>query len=114
MDFPLLFAAATEIPALLIFPFGLLLLLIAVMPLAGPRLKHVWEHYYPHISIGLGAFVALYYLMSIPAGTHIVLHTAHEYFSFIVLIGSLFVVAGGIHISVKGEATPVVYSMPSA
>src|SRR5206468_3988727 len=34
-------------------------------------------------------------------------HTAHEYFSFIALIGSLFVVSGGIHISVKGEATPL-------
>jgi Na+/H+ antiporter NhaD/arsenite permease-like protein len=31
----------------------------------------------------------------------------HEYFSFIVLIGSLFVVAGGIHIKVKGETTPM-------
>src|SRR5206468_4551106 len=33
-------------------------------------------------------------------------HTAHEYFSFIALIGSLFVVSGGIHITVKGESTP--------
>ena len=32
--------------------------------------------------------------------------TAHEYVSFIALIGSLFVVSGGIHIRVKGEATP--------
>src|ERR1043166_9267051 len=37
-----------------------------------------------------------------------VLHTASEYVSFIVLIGSLFVVSGGIHINVKGEATPAV------
>src|SRR5205814_1459827 len=29
-----------------------------------------------------------------------------EYFSFIVLIGALFVVAGGIHLKVRGEATP--------
>ena len=34
-------------------------------------------------------------------------HTGVEYFSFIALIGSLFVVSGGIHISVKGEATPL-------
>ena len=32
---------------------------------------------------------------------------AHDYTSFIALIGSLFVVSGGIHISVKGEATPL-------
>jgi Na+/H+ antiporter NhaD/arsenite permease-like protein len=30
----------------------------------------------------------------------------HEYLSFIVLIAALFVVAGGIHITVRGEATP--------
>ena len=35
-----------------------------------------------------------------------VLHVAHEYLSFIALIGSLFIVSGGIHINVKGEATP--------
>jgi Na+/H+ antiporter NhaD/arsenite permease-like protein len=33
-------------------------------------------------------------------------HTAIEYVSFIALIGSLFIVSGGIHINVKGEATP--------
>lgn len=33
-------------------------------------------------------------------------HTGAEYVSFIALIGSLFVVSGGIHINVKGEATP--------
>ena len=35
------------------------------------------------------------------------LDTAHEYISFIALIGSLFVVSGGIHVGVKGEATPL-------
>jgi Na+/H+ antiporter NhaD/arsenite permease-like protein len=38
----------------------------------------------------------------------ILAHTLHEYVSFIILIGSLFVVAGGIHLSVKGESTPLV------
>ncbi|MGH7956077.1 MAG: sodium:proton antiporter, partial [Opitutaceae bacterium] len=70
--------------------------------------KHVWEHYYPHISIALGAAVAVYYVTRIPGGTLVLGHMLHEYFSFIVLIGSLFVVAGGIHIKVKGETTPVV------
>lgn len=34
------------------------------------------------------------------------LHTAFECISFISLIGSLFVVAGGIHLQVKSGATP--------
>src|SRR4051812_48243537 len=98
-------AAATDIPLWLITPFALLLLLIATMPLTPPRVKHWWEHYYPHVAIGLGAAVAIYYLARIPGGTITLAHSLHEYVSFILLIGSLFVVAGGIHIKVKGEAT---------
>ena len=33
-------------------------------------------------------------------------HVAGDYLSFIALVGSLFVVSGGIHITVRGEATP--------
>ncbi len=33
---------------------------------------------------------------------------AHDYVSFMALIGSLFVAAGGIHITVKGESRPIV------
>ncbi len=100
-------SAGVPIPPWLILPFALLLLLIAVMPLAAPRLRHLWEHYYPQVAIGLGLLVAGYYVLRIPAGTTVLLHTAHEYFSFIVLIGSLFVIAGGIHINVRGESTPL-------
>ena len=39
------------------------------------------------------------------------LHVTHEYVSFIVLIGSLFVVSGGIHIKVNGEAKPITNCM---
>jgi len=107
MNVPL-FLAAADIPPLLIAPFGLLLLLIATMPLSPPRVKHVWDRYYPHIAIGLGALVGVYYLLKIPGGGAVLAHTAGDYVSFISLIGSLFVVAGGIHIKVKGEATPTV------
>lgn len=104
-----LFAAAeaVAIPLALILPFGLLLLLIATMPLTPPKLKHWWEHNYPLVSLGLAALVALYYLTQVPAGGAMLGHTLHDYVSFIALIGSLFVVAGGIHLNVKGEATPL-------
>ena len=96
-----------EIPPALIIPFGLLLLLIATMPLSPAKLKHLWEHYYPHVAVTLGLLVAGYYLIGMPGGERIIGHTLHEYFSFISLIGSLFVVAGGIHLKVKGEGTPL-------
>ncbi len=89
-------------PPALVLPFGLLLLLIAVMPLAA---KHWWERNYAYVSVGLGAFVGLCYLTH-AGGAAAVGHTLREYFSFISLLAALYVVAGGIHIRVRGRATP--------
>ena len=100
-------AEHVEISPLLIIPFGLLLLLIATMPLSPAKIKHFWEHNYHFIALGLAAFVAGFYLLKIPEGSGHILGTIKEYFSFIALIGSLFVVAGGIHIKTSGEATPL-------
>ena len=94
------------IPPVLLVPFGLLLLLIAVMPLTPGRVHHWWERNYPFVSLGLAVLVGGYYLLKVPAGAATLGHSLHEYVSFIALIGALFVVAGGIHLRVKGEATP--------
>ncbi len=99
-------AVSGDISPALIVPFGLLLALIAIMPLTPPRAKHLWERFYPLAAIGLGLLVVGYYLLGMPGGGATVARAMHEYFSFISLIGSLFVVAGGIHLNVKGEATP--------
>lgn len=99
-------ATAGDMPLWLTAPFALLLILIAAMPLSPPRFKHLWERYYAHTAIVLGLAVAGYFVLRLPDGTAAVLHTSREYISFISLIGSLFVVAGGIHLKVKGEATP--------
>jgi Na+/H+ antiporter NhaD/arsenite permease-like protein len=95
-------AAATPSPWL-IAPFVLLLAAIALAPLffAG-----WWGRHYPKVAVGLGAVVVGYYLFGLGAHTA-VLHTAQEYFSFICLIGSLYVVSGGIVVRVRGEATPL-------
>ena len=83
-------------------PFGLLLAAIALAPLffAG-----WWGKHYPKVAYALGALTLAYYLFGLQAHQR-VLHTAHEYVSFIALIGALYIVSGGIHITVKGEATP--------
>ncbi|MBI3417318.1 MAG: sodium:proton antiporter [Verrucomicrobia bacterium] len=86
----------------MILPFGLLLALIALAPLT---FADWWSKHYPHVALALGAITLSYYLLGLNAHAR-VLHVAHEYVSFIALIGSLYVVSGGIHISVKGEATP--------
>lgn len=96
-----------DTPLWMVGPFALLLLLIAVMPLTPARIKHSWERYYALVAIGLGALVVGYYLVFMPGGGATALHTGREYLSFICLIGSLFVVSGGIHIGVRERAAPV-------
>ena len=104
--------------ALNIIPFALLLASIAVAPFIN---RHWWEKNYSRVSFGLGLFVIAYYLFYIRAsngfadaagetsyGLHKLIHTGVEYYSFIALIGSLFVVSGGIFIKVSNRATPIV------
>jgi Na+/H+ antiporter NhaD/arsenite permease-like protein len=83
-------------------PFGALLAAIALGPLffAG-----WWGKNYGKVSGVLGLAVVVYYVFALHAFPHVA-SIAGEYFSFICLVGSLFVVSGGIHINVKGEATP--------
>ena len=88
---------------LMIIPFVLLLLAIALMPFIA---KHWWEHYFPHVAIGLGLITIVYYVFFLHNPVRM-LHSGIEYFSFISLVGSLFVVAGGMHINLKGYASPV-------
>lgn len=90
----------------LIVPFALLILLIAVMPLTPHRWKHLWEKNHPGVAIGLGVLVAAWYLLRVPEGGVEVGKALHEYASFIALVGSLYVVAGGLHVGVRGSATP--------
>ncbi|HEU5070333.1 MAG TPA: sodium:proton antiporter [Verrucomicrobiae bacterium] len=87
----------------MILPFALLLGAIALGPLIN---GDWWGKHYAKVALGLGAITLAYYLLGLHAGER-ALHVAHEYASFIILIGSLFVVSGGIHMTVKGEATPL-------
>jgi Na+/H+ antiporter NhaD/arsenite permease-like protein len=87
----------------MILPFVLLLGTIALAPLLAAKW---WSRHYLKISLGLGA-VSLGYYCFILRDTAGVLHVTHDYLSFIALVGSLFVVSGGIHITVRGESTPL-------
>lgn len=93
----------TGVNPLLILPFALLLGAMALLPVFAHKW---WERHYAKIALGLGAVTAGIYLFILRDLSSLG-HAAHEYISFIALIGSLFVVSGGIHITVKGEATPL-------
>jgi len=88
---------------ILILPFVLLLGAMAIAPVLAPRW---WTTYYPHVALGLGAVTTAVYLFVLRDVASLG-HAGHEYVSFIALIGSLFVVAGGISIQLPGGATPL-------
>lgn len=95
-------SAVNATPVWLLAPFALLLLSIAMGPIAFP---HFWHRRYPLVAVGLGLVSVGFYLLHDAAP---LVHAAEEYLGFIALIGSLYLVSGGIHIRVKGEATPLV------
>src|SRR5882672_626420 len=94
---------------LMMLPFAALLVTIALGPLLFPKW---WLKHYPKVAIALGLVTLAYYLFWLPSEARkTVAHTTEEYVSFIALIGSLYIVSGGIHIIVKGEATPFVNAL---
>jgi len=87
---------------LIILPFVVLLLSLALFPVIYPKW---WHRNYPKLSISLAVIVIIYYLFStdgIPKLTHAI----EDYISFIALLFSLFVVSGGIYIKTRGKSTP--------
>jgi Na+/H+ antiporter NhaD/arsenite permease-like protein len=94
--------APLSVPLVAVLPFALLLLCIAALPLAVP---HFWDK-----NRNKGIITAL---VSLPIAGWLIAsspsalgHTALEYVSFLCLLGSLFVVAGGIHVAGDLKATP--------
>ncbi len=91
-----------DIPIWICLPFVLMLLLIAIMPLAFP---HFWEKNLNKAIISL--------IVSIPALIFNLIYfpnelllTIEEYISFILMLSSLFVISGGILVSGDLRATP--------
>ncbi len=88
-----------ELSLLWVLPFAGLLLSIAIFPLVNP---HFWAKHYGKVAAVFGAPVAIYFLFR---DYHAVLHTAEEYASFIILLGALFIISGGILLkgTIKGS-----------
>lgn len=83
-------------------PFLLLLLSMAFMPLFVP---HWWQRYYALVVVLLGLPVLFGYLLFARSINRIG-EVMTEYLSFIALIGSLYVIAGGIRLRVVRPPTP--------
>ncbi|MGH7522320.1 MAG: sodium:proton antiporter [Gemmatimonadales bacterium] len=94
------------LPLVSALPFVVLLLAIALAPL----LKPSWWHHNRNKAL-VAAVVSipiLLYLGGEPWGRHLLAEKAHEYLGFIVVIGALFVISGGIHIQGSLSGTPLV------
>ena len=86
-----------------VIPFVLLLAAIALAPLF---FSDWWGRHYPKICVGLAGLWSLTTVSDLTPPQRFY-KPPRNIASFIALIGSLFVVSGGIHIRVKGEATPL-------
>src|SRR6266550_874149 len=87
-------------PALLT-PFAILLLSIAIFPLI---LRQRWERHYQKLCALLAATTCGYYIFALHGAAR-VHHAAGEYASFIIVVGTFFVVAGAIHLHIPRPAS---------
>jgi Na+/H+ antiporter NhaD/arsenite permease-like protein len=93
-----------EVPAAAAAPFVLLLAAIAVLPILAGH----WWHANRNkgiVAAVLGGPIAVFLLLQ-PHGTAHLAHALEEYVSFIVLLGALYIVAGGIVVTGDIEARP--------
>jgi len=106
-----LLSAATNasVPAWALIPFILMLAMIAV----GPLMFEHWWHKNKNkliISLALGIPTAIYLIVQ--GMSHDLQHQLlFDYVPFIVLLGSLFVITGGIHLQGDIEAKPWINTM---
>jgi Na+/H+ antiporter NhaD/arsenite permease-like protein len=93
-----------EFPLWSIGPFVLMLLSIAIIPLLVP---HWWEKNTNKLLLSLAVSIPVLTVI-IPNAPHLLMDSMKDYFSFIVLLGALFVISGGIFIKGEMAGTPLV------
>lgn len=91
-----------------IIPFAVILLCIAVLPVGPHKLAHWWEHNNNKLIVSgvLGA-IAGGVLLSTHWGGKIYHTVVFDYVPFIILLGSLFYISGGIVLKGDIKATPL-------
>jgi Na+/H+ antiporter NhaD/arsenite permease-like protein len=98
--------SSLQIPELSMLPFVLMLASIAVFPLT---LNHYWEKNKNKLIIGLILSIPVVIYLIIAGLIHSLYHTmVFDYIPFIILLGSLFVITGGIYLTGDIEAKPTV------
>ena len=93
-------ALGQSLPLWSVLPFAGFLVTLAAFPLARPGL---WSRHYGKVALAFGLPVAAWMLFVAPAELY---HAATEYVSFLVLLGTLFTISGGILVRGSIRATP--------
>ncbi len=95
-----------NIPLLSLLPFVLILLAIAILPLFW---NHRWEQNKNKLIIAsILSLPIIVFLIQNGLGHRLIKTILFDYIPFIVLLGSLFVITGGIHLSGDIEAKPLI------
>lgn len=98
---------AAFVPSLIwVAPFACLLLGIAVIPLVAP---HFWDSNLRKLAVSMVLGVPVFFLYA-TRDPQALVHTARDYGSFMILLGSLFVISGGVVMDGDLEARPWVNS----
>src|SRR5688572_10932326 len=96
--------APLNFPLWSVAPFVGLLLSIAIVPLVYPNW---WDKNSNKLLVSAAASIPVMVVL-LPSGIGLLEHSLIDYFSFIVLLGALFVISGGIYIKGEFAGTPLV------
>jgi Na+/H+ antiporter NhaD/arsenite permease-like protein len=99
-----------QLPLWTVIPFAGILLSIALFPLYAPNF---WHHHYPKVSLAWALTFAVPFLFAYKGlALHEILHIyIVDYIPFIILLGGLFTVAGGIYVKGSLKGSPIVNSV---
>ncbi len=90
-----------------ILPFVCMLASIAIVPLV---FGSWWDKNLNKLLLSAGLSLPVLAVV-LPNATHLLLESATDYFSFIVLLGALFIISGGIYIKGEFAGTPLVNTL---
>jgi len=89
-------------------PFGGMLVSLALIPLFA---SHFWEAHYGKVALGWSLITLFFLMMSFDIDLvkiEVFETLFHHYVPFIIVIGALYTISGGIQINVESDATPAV------
>ncbi|MDF3819976.1 sodium:proton antiporter [Leptospira sp. 96542] len=101
-------SARAELPYWTVLPFVAILLSIAILPIASHKTEHWWENNNNKLILAAGLGSISFVVLLVFGYSHEIIHTVFfDYIPFIILLGSLFYISGGIVIKGDIQATPL-------